>query len=71
MTVTGTPRWYFGWNVLAVALVFQGVTFGIAFYSFTFFVEPWMAEFGASRGRILFAVTVSQLAIGVLGPFAG
>jgi len=64
-------RWYYGWNVIAVALVFQGVTFGIGLYSATFFIQPWMNEFDAGRGDLLFAVTVATLAIGVGGPFAG
>ncbi|MFN3231090.1 MAG: MFS transporter [Alphaproteobacteria bacterium] len=65
------PRWYYGWNVIAVALIFQGITFGIGLYSFTFFIDSWMVEFDAGRGDILIAVTVSTLAIGVFGPFAG
>ncbi len=64
-------RWYYGWNVIGVALVFQGVTFGIGLYSATFFIQPWMTEFGAGRGDLLMAVMVATLAIGVFGPFAG
>ena len=64
-------RWYYGWNVIAVALVFQGITFGIGLFSFTFFTEPWMAEFGADRADLMVATTVSTLAIGALGAFAG
>ena len=63
--------WYYGWNVIAVAMLFQAVTFGIGLYSFTFWVSPLMAEFGASRGSILFAMTMATLGIGVLAPVVG
>lgn len=65
------PRWYYGWNIIAVAMVFQAVTYGVGLFSFTFFIQPWMDEFGAGRGDILFAVLAATAAIGVLGPFAG
>ncbi len=65
------PRWYYGWNVLAVALVFQGITFGLGLFSFTFFTEHWIEEFGAPRGELMAAVTAATLAIGAFGPFAG
>ncbi len=64
-------RWYYGWNVIAVAMLFQAVTFGIGLYSFTFWVSPLMAEFGASRGTILFAITMATLGIGAMAPIVG
>ena len=63
--------WYHGWNVIAVAMLFQAVTFGIGLYSFTFWVSPLMADFEASRGTILFAMTTATLGIGAMGPFVG
>lgn len=63
--------WYYGWNVIAVAMLFQAVSFGIGLYSFTFWVNPLMVEFEASRGSVLFAITVATLGIGVLGPIVG
>ncbi|MCC5885189.1 MAG: MFS transporter [Gammaproteobacteria bacterium] len=63
--------WFYGWNVIAVAMLFQAVTFGIGLYSFTFWVSPLMVEFGASRGTVLFAVTITTLGIGVMAPFVG
>jgi len=64
-------RWYYGWNVIAVAMLFQAVTFGIGLYSFTFWVSPLMAEFAASRGTLLFAITMATLGIGVMAPVVG
>lgn len=63
--------WYYGWNVIAVAMLFQAVSFGIGLYSFTFWVNPLMLEFEANRGSILFAVTMATLGIGVLAPIVG
>jgi MFS family permease len=65
------PKWYYGWNIIGVALIFQGVTFGIGLFSTTFFIPHWMAEFDAGRGELLVAVMVSTLAIGIGSPFAG
>jgi len=65
------PKWYYGWNIIGVALIFQGVTFGIGLFSTTFFIPHWMAEFDAGRGDLLVAVMVATLAIGVGSPFAG
>lgn len=65
------PRWYYGWNVIAVALVFQGITFGIGLFCFTFFIQPWIDEFNAGRAELLSAVMAATLAIGIFGPFAG
>jgi len=62
---------YYGWYVVAVAMLFQAVTFGLGSYSFTFWVEHWMAEFHAGRGDVMWATTVFTIALGVMGPAAG
>ncbi len=64
-------RWYAGWNILTVGLVFQAVTFGIAFFSFTLWVQPWMTSFEASRSEVMTVFLVTQVMMGVLAPFAG
>lgn len=65
-----TP-WYYGWNVLIVAMLFQAVSFGIGVYCFTFWVEPFVAEFGVGRGRVLLVFVTLQLTLGLLSPLAG
>ena len=62
---------YYGWYVIAVAMLFQAVTFGLGSYAFTFWVEHWMREFGAGRGDVMWATTVFTIALGVMGPAAG
>ncbi|MGI9324407.1 MAG: MFS transporter [Pseudomonadales bacterium] len=65
-----TP-WYHGWNVLAVSMLFQAVTFGIGIYSFTFWIEPLVAEFSVGRSRVLLIFVGLQLTLGLLSPLAG
>lgn len=64
-----TP-WYYGWNVLAAGIVFQGLTWGIA-ATFTLFVAGWMAEFHTTRAEIMVAIMVETIGVGVLAPFVG
>ncbi len=63
--------WYHGWNILAVAMLFQAVSFGIGIYSFTFWVAPWTEEFAVGRGRVMLVFVTLQAAMGLLSPFAG
>ncbi len=67
----GSPRWFYGWNVLGVALLFQAATYGLTLYAFTFWVEPWVQEFDASRGDLMLAILFAQILAGALAPFAG
>ncbi|MGA1677484.1 MAG: MFS transporter [Pseudomonadales bacterium] len=63
--------WYHGWTVVFAGLVFQAVSFGVALYCFTFYVEPWSREFNVGRGEIMVIFFILQGAMGVLAPFAG
>ena len=63
--------WYHGWNILAVAMLFQAIAFGIGFYAFTFWVAPWSEEFAVGRGRVMLVFVTMQAAMGLLSPFAG
>lgn len=64
-------RWYYGWNIVGAGLVFQAVTFGLIFFSFTFWVEPWMVEFDASRTEVMVAFAALNVSMGCMAPFAG
>jgi len=63
--------WFYGWNVIAITLLFQSLTVGIHYYCFTLWVIPWSAEFGAVRGDIMLAITASQILSGAISPLAG
>lgn len=64
-------RWYYGWNVLAVAVLFQALIVGICFTCFTFWVNPWVEEFGVGRADVMVAVAASTIGTGLMMPFAG
>ncbi len=65
-----TP-WFYGWNVIALAILFQALTFGVGIYSATFWVVPWSAEFTAPRGDVLRAIMFMSIAMGLIAPMAG
>lgn len=63
--------WYHGWNIVATGLVFQGVSFGVALYCFTFYVAHWSREFAVGRGEVMVVFFVLQASMGLLAPVAG
>lgn len=63
--------WFYGWNVIGVALLFQAFTVGIVIYSFALLVPPWMEEFAVSRTEIMMANMIVVLGITLLSPFVG
>jgi|SRR5690625_1497354 len=67
---TGFFPWYQGWTVLGTMMAVQAFGFGI-YGSFTFWVNPWMEEFGASRSQIMLALMTTNLAMSLLSPFVG
>ena len=64
-------RWHHGWNVLAVAIVFQAVVVGITFSCFSLWVTPWMQAFHVARAPLMAANSAATLGTGVLMLFAG
>jgi len=74
MTTHSKPRlgaWYYGWNIVGVTLVIQAAAFGVIVYGFGLWVEPWSQEFGASRGEIMFGVTLMNIASALASPLIG
>jgi len=69
-TVIRTP-WYYGWNVIAVAMLFQAVIWGIGMSCFTYFVTPWMEAFHVGRAQVMIAVSLEVLLVGLVAPIAG
>jgi MFS family permease len=64
-------RWYPGWNMVAVAILFQSLVFGVVVSSFAFWAPYWMSDFAASRALIM-TVAASTLAVSALvAPLAG
>lgn len=64
-------RWYYGWNVVLLTLVFQAVSIGILIYSFALFVLPWLDLFETSRRDIMLAIVALQIGTGLISPVVG
>ncbi|MGE0665016.1 MAG: MFS transporter [Sphingomonadales bacterium] len=64
-------RWYYGWNVLATAIVFQALLVGIVFYGFTVWGTPWIQEFHTGAEMVMRANAGATLATGALMLYAG
>jgi MFS family permease len=69
--VAGLFPWFYGWNVLAVAVAVVAMAVGIVVSSFSFFALHWMAEFGTSRGETMLVLSATQIAAGFMLPFTG
>ncbi len=59
------------WQVLGLMIALQACVIGNGFYSFTFWIEPWMAEFDASRRDVLTSITLLGYTSGVISLFVG
>jgi MFS family permease len=59
------------WLVVAYTLVMQAITVGTLIYCFALFTLPWLEEFDAPRRDVMLAVSMLQVGMGLLSPFAG
>ncbi len=66
-----TRRYYYGWNIVAICVLVQLVTLGIALNCFSLFVPIWSKEMGAPVSEILLAVLIFTFLGPGLGPFVG
>jgi hypothetical protein len=55
------PRWYHGWNVAAVAILFQTVISGAAITSFSLWVPSWIDAFHTERAPVISAMTLTLI----------
>ncbi len=62
---------FYGWRIVAVAALSQGVSVGSTFYAYGAFVKPLAAEFGASRLAVTLGLTLLSLVQGSIAPFLG
>jgi hypothetical protein len=62
---------FFGWWMVAVAFLGQGLAAGSTTYIFGLFVKPVAEEFGAERGPISLGMSLLTLSMGVIAPFLG
>ena len=69
--VRGRRRIYYGWWILAAALVLVGMTNGVSFWSFGLFINPLEDEFGWSRASVSLGISLSLLLSGLAAPWIG
>lgn len=62
---------FYGWRIVAVAALAQGVSIGSTFYAYGAFVKPLAAEFGASRLAVTLGLTLLTAVQGSIAPFLG
>lgn len=62
---------FYGWKIVAVAMLALGLSCGVASYSFGLLVLPVSHEFGATRMEIMGALTACSLATMLISPMAG
>ncbi|MCX7162391.1 MAG: MFS transporter [Betaproteobacteria bacterium] len=62
---------YYGWRIVAVAMLGLGLSNGLTSYSFGLLVLPIGTEFGASRMEMMWAMTAGALTSILISPAAG
>ncbi len=59
------------WVVVAYTIALQAATLGTIVYSFALFAPPWLGAFEASRAEVMLTISLLQLSLGLVSPFAG
>lgn len=62
---------FYGWRIVAVSALAQGVSVGTTFYAYGAFMKPLAAEFGASRLAVTLGMTSMMVVQGAAAPFLG
>ena len=62
---------FYGWRIVAVSALAQGISVGTTFYAYGAFMKPLAAEFGASRLAVTLGMTSMMVVQGVAAPFLG
>lgn len=63
-------RFFYGWVIVAIAVLGTMLVYGIR-HSFSIFFASILDEFGWSRGSTAFMLSLSILSYGLVAPFAG
>lgn len=62
---------YYGWKIVAVAMLAQGLSIGVTTYSYGLLVMPMSLEFGASRMEMMWGLTGGTLVTVLISPLVG
>lgn len=68
--MTGKPRLFYGWIIVAIGVISNILIYGIR-HSFSVFFSPILHEFGWSRGNIAMMFSLNIFIYGLLAPVAG
>lgn len=68
----GPPKFFYGWVIVALGFLLQGLATGVTQYLIGIFAVPFGEDFDASRGAVLFATSSMMAAAGgVFSPVIG
>jgi sugar phosphate permease len=70
-TLSGRPKVFYGWWLLAGSVVAMALGSGVSFWSFGLYISPLEEEFGWSRAEVSLGFSVSLAISGLTGPFIG
>lgn len=62
---------YYGWRIVAAAMLALGISNGVSSYSYGLLVMPMGSEFGASRMEMMWGMTASALMSVLISPYVG
>lgn len=62
---------FYGWWIVAAALMIQGFSIGLTQYAFPLFLKPVAEDFGTSRSSVAAGYSGLAIAMAALGPFLG
>jgi len=65
-----TP-WYHGWNMVAICVLIQAGSMGVAVSCFSFFLQDWSREFRMPVSEIILAMTLFSIGCSIWAPIVG
>jgi len=69
--LTGRRKVFYGWWLLAAAVVAMAFGSGVSFWAFGLYVDPLEREFGWSRAQVSLGFSIALLVSGIAGPMVG
>ncbi|HKT85230.1 MAG TPA: MFS transporter [Novosphingobium sp.] len=63
--------WYYGWNIVAVAVLSQTAANGLALNSMSLFLHDWASDLHAPVSQLLLALLPFSIAVAISSPFIG
>ena len=67
----GKGPWYYGWNVVAAAILSQSVCNSLCYNSLSLFLKPWSADLHAPVSYLLLSITAMIVVASPISPLIG